>query len=63
MQEGSVFYRRQHLFTISGKLPDLSDYIIAGCRYGGPIGVFEPYIPRLQLTMYYQLLCVILPRL
>lgn len=39
MQDGSVFYRRQHLYTISGKLPDFSDYIVAGCRYGGPIGV------------------------
>lgn len=41
MQDGNVFYRRQHLYNISGKLPDLGDYIITGCRYGGPIGENE----------------------
>lgn len=38
MQNGTVFYRRQQLYSILGKLPDLGDYIIAGCRYGGPLG-------------------------
>lgn len=38
MQDGSVFYRKQQLYSIQGKLPTLSDYIIAGCRYGGPLG-------------------------
>lgn len=39
MQDGSVFYRRHQLYSIPGKLPgDLQDFIIAGCRYGGPIG-------------------------
>jgi hypothetical protein len=38
MQEGNVFYRRQQCYSIPGKLPELADYIIAGCRYGGPIG-------------------------
>lgn len=38
MPEGNVFYRRLQLYSIPGKLPDLSDFIIAGCRNGGPIG-------------------------
>ncbi|KAG6888102.1 hypothetical protein C0995_010667 [Termitomyces sp. Mi166 len=38
MQDGSIFYRRQQLYTVSGKLPTLSDYIVAGCKHGGPIG-------------------------
>ena len=38
MQEGNVFYRRQQCYSIPQKLPDLAEYIIAGCRYGGPIG-------------------------
>ena len=41
MQDGFVFYRRHQLYSIPGKLPgDLQDFIIAGCRYGGPIGVY-----------------------
>jgi hypothetical protein len=39
MQEGNVFYRRQQCYSIPGNLPDLNDYIIAGCKYGGPIGM------------------------
>ena len=40
MQDGSVFYRRHQLYSIPGKLPgDLQDFIVAGCRYGGPIGM------------------------
>lgn len=38
MQNGEVFYRKQQLYTISGKLPNLGDFIVAGCRYGGPLG-------------------------
>jgi hypothetical protein len=38
MQEGNVFYRRQQCYSTPGKLPEIKDYIIAGCRYGGPIG-------------------------
>ncbi|KAI0697518.1 vacuolar protein sorting-associated protein 16 [Cerioporus squamosus] len=42
MQDGSVFYRRHQLYSIAGKLPgDLQDFIIAGCRYGGPIAVMR----------------------
>ena len=38
MQDGNAFYRRQQLYAIQDKLPDLDAYIIAGCRYGGPLG-------------------------
>ena len=38
LQDGNVFYRRQQLYSIPGKLPQLGDFLIAGCRYGGPIG-------------------------
>ncbi|KAJ2936767.1 hypothetical protein H1R20_g334, partial [Candolleomyces eurysporus] len=38
MQDGNTFYRRQQLYSVPGKLPELSDYIVAGCQYGGPIG-------------------------
>ncbi|KAM5537634.1 hypothetical protein V8D89_008712 [Ganoderma adspersum] len=42
MQDGSVFYRRHQLYSIPGKLPgDLQDFIIAGCRYGGPIALMR----------------------
>lgn len=39
MPDGNVFYRRLQLYSIPGKFPDLNDYVIAGCRNGGPIGV------------------------
>ena len=39
MQDGNVFYRRQQVYSIPGKLPNLSDYIITGCLYGGPLGI------------------------
>ncbi|KAI0077381.1 vacuolar assembling/sorting protein VPS16 [Panus rudis PR-1116 ss-1] len=41
MQDGSVFYRKHSLYSIPGKLPNLSDFIIAGCRYGGPIALMR----------------------
>ncbi|KIY47376.1 vacuolar protein sorting-associated protein 16 [Fistulina hepatica ATCC 64428] len=41
MQEGTVFYRRQQLYNVLGKLPRLSDYIIAGCKNGGPIALMR----------------------
>lgn len=41
MQDGNVFYRRQHLYDVSGKLPNLNEHVIAGCRYGGPIGASD----------------------
>ena len=40
--DNNVFYRRQQLYAVDGgKLPNLDDCIIAGCRYGGPIGVLS----------------------
>ncbi|TFY64524.1 hypothetical protein EVJ58_g2580 [Rhodofomes roseus] len=41
MQDGNAFYKRHQLYSIPGKLPDLSNFIVAGCRYGGPIGAFD----------------------
>ncbi|KAM6503468.1 vacuolar assembling/sorting protein VPS16 [Amanita muscaria] len=41
MQDGNVFYRRQQLYSIPGKLPNLSHYRIAGCRYGGPLALMR----------------------
>lgn len=38
MQDSTVFYRKQQLYSIPGKLPNLGDFIVAGCRYGGPLG-------------------------
>jgi hypothetical protein len=39
MQDGKVFYRRQQVYSISNKLPNLSDFVVAGCKYGGPLGM------------------------
>ncbi|KAH9899211.1 vacuolar protein sorting-associated protein 16 [Cubamyces lactineus] len=65
MQDGSVFYRRHQLYSIPGKLPgDLQDFIIAGCRYGGPIalmrdtsrlvalGAATPVFSKAQIQIY-----------
>ncbi|KAI0266050.1 vacuolar assembling/sorting protein VPS16 [Gloeopeniophorella convolvens] len=41
MQNGNVFYRQQQLYTLDGKLPNLGDCIVAGCRYGGPIALMR----------------------
>ncbi|GLB42050.1 putative vps16, C-terminal region [Lyophyllum shimeji] len=41
MQDGNVFYRRQQLYSVAGKLPNLSDYIVAGCRHGGPLALMR----------------------
>ena len=37
MQEGNVFYKRQQMYNVQDKFPNIEDYIIAGCKYGGPI--------------------------
>lgn len=49
MPEGNVFYRRLQLYSIPGKLPNLSDFIVAGCRNGGPIGACAALICKRQL--------------
>lgn len=41
---GNAFYRRLQLYSIPGKLPDLNDFVIAGCRNGGPIGACVPLL-------------------
>ncbi|KAH8084369.1 vacuolar protein sorting-associated protein 16 [Cristinia sonorae] len=41
MQDGNAFYRRHQLYSIPGKLPNLGDFFVAGCRYGGPIAVMR----------------------
>ncbi|KAF7316202.1 putative vacuolar protein sorting-associated protein 16-like protein [Mycena indigotica] len=50
MPDGKTFYKRQQLYAIPGKLPNLSDYIVAGCRYGGPIGDSSQCVPRREFT-------------
>ncbi|KAL0960087.1 hypothetical protein HGRIS_011732 [Hohenbuehelia grisea] len=39
MQDGNVFYRRQQLYSIPGKLPNLGEYTVAACRHGGPLAM------------------------
>ncbi|KAG6816140.1 hypothetical protein H0H87_008375 [Tephrocybe sp. NHM501043] len=41
IQDGNTFYRRQQLYSVTGKLPNLGDYVVAGCRHGGPIAVMR----------------------
>jgi hypothetical protein len=45
MQDGSVFYRQQRLYTLDGKLPSLGDCVVAGCRNGGPLGACNHTLP------------------
>ncbi|TEB34385.1 vacuolar assembling/sorting protein VPS16 [Coprinellus micaceus] len=49
MQDGNTFYRRQQLYSVPGKLPELSDYIVAGCQYGGPIALMRDSTKLLAL--------------
>ena len=67
MPEGNVFYRRLQLYSIPGKLPDLSDFIVAGCRNGGPIGacmLLQPKYDRARADSpaAFQRSCVTRPR-
>ncbi|KAL5523006.1 VPS16 [Sanghuangporus sanghuang] len=41
MQDGTVFYRKHQLYNIQDKLPKLDEYIVAGCRFGGPIAMMR----------------------
>lgn len=41
VSDGIVFYRRQQLYTLPGKLPKIADYLIAGCKNGGPIALMR----------------------
>ncbi|PFH49934.1 hypothetical protein AMATHDRAFT_146515 [Amanita thiersii Skay4041] len=49
MQDGNVFYRRQQMYSIPDKFPNLSDYIIAGCRYGGPLALMRDHTKLIAL--------------
>ncbi|KAF8186996.1 Vps16, C-terminal region-domain-containing protein [Mycena galopus ATCC 62051] len=49
MQDGRTFYKRQQLYSIPGKLPNLSDYIVAGCRNGGPIALMRDHTKLVAL--------------
>ncbi|EMD35361.1 hypothetical protein CERSUDRAFT_66538 [Gelatoporia subvermispora B] len=64
MQDANVFYRRHQVYSIPGKLPNLGDFIIAGCRYGGPIALMRdmnkvialnraaPVLAKAQIQVY-----------
>ncbi|KAG2036792.1 vacuolar assembling sorting protein VPS16 [Suillus americanus] len=41
VSNGIVFYRRQQLYTLPGKLPNIADYLIAGCKNSGPIALMR----------------------
>ncbi|KAI0052144.1 vacuolar assembling/sorting protein VPS16 [Auriscalpium vulgare] len=49
MQDGNVFYRRQQSYSISGKLPNLGDCIVAGCRHGGPLAMMRNHTKLIAL--------------
>jgi hypothetical protein len=34
----NVFYRKDDVYSMLWKISDLSDYLIAGAKCGGPIG-------------------------
>lgn len=50
MQDGNVFYRRQQVYSIPGKLPSLGDFVIAGCKYGGPLGELYKWSRRVHVN-------------
>lgn len=52
MQDGNTFYRRQQLYTVTGKLPNLGDYVVAGCKHGGPIGHFHVFFLAQLILMF-----------
>ncbi|KAG8959165.1 hypothetical protein FRC03_008376 [Tulasnella sp. 419] len=41
MLDGQVFYRKQQIYTMQWDIRNLSDYIIAGARYGGPFALMR----------------------
>ena len=34
----NIFYRKDEVYNMSWRIPDLSDYLFAGAKNGGPIG-------------------------
>ncbi|KAG8912790.1 hypothetical protein FRC01_004893, partial [Tulasnella sp. 417] len=39
--DGGVFYRKQEVYTMQWKVKSLSDYIVSGAKYGGPIAMMR----------------------
>ncbi|RSH95606.1 hypothetical protein EHS25_000698 [Saitozyma podzolica] len=37
----NVFYRKDEVYAMSWRIPDLSDYLIAGAKHGGPIALMR----------------------
>lgn len=52
MQDGMVFYKRQQVYNISNKLPKLDDFVVAGCKYGGPLGMVCSGVSQLRLLTH-----------
>lgn len=43
----NVFYRKEEVYQMSWRIPDLSDYLVAAAKNGGPIGACLPgFTPR-----------------
>ena len=38
MQNGAVFYSKRQVYSMQWNVRDLSDFVIAGARFGGPLG-------------------------
>ena len=57
IQNGNVFYRQQRLYTLDGKLQNLGDSVVAGCRNGGPLGTsaYTSWLPALSERVKKQL--------
>lgn len=41
LQDGQVFYSRKNVYSMQWTVGDLSNYIVAGARFGGPVGQFN----------------------
>jgi hypothetical protein len=35
----NVFYRKDEVYTMAWRVPDLSDYLVTAAKNGGPIGM------------------------
>jgi len=42
----NVFYRKEEVYQMSWRIPDLSDYLVAAAKNGGPIGTCLSSCPR-----------------
>ncbi|CAE6465863.1 unnamed protein product [Rhizoctonia solani] len=50
VQDGEVFYSTREVYQMMWQLNDLTDFIIAGARYGGPLG--RHTIAKPQIIIY-----------